>query len=139
MLSPVDFLWFVLFGLVMAVLWWIAYRIDPHYSSKDGTRFLCHGQELIDGQANGRRKETRVTVLPDGALLCSQKRYARRKDEQWAIIGKSQTPPKNKEIYLVRRFQDGAWLKEQLSLSIPASSRVVPVLDEAMAKRGLNP
>jgi hypothetical protein len=139
MLSPVDFLWFVLFGVVMAGLWVVAYRIDPHYSSKDGTRFLCHGQQLVDGQANGRRKETRVTVLPDGVLLCSQKRYMRKSDARWAIVGKSQTPPKNKAVYLVRQFQDGKWLAPQLSLSMPAKSRVVPVLDAAMATRGVQP
>jgi hypothetical protein len=139
MLSAVDILWFVVFGVVMAAMWWLAFRMDPHYSSKDGSRFLCLGQELVDGQANGRRKETRVTVLPDGVLLCSQKRYARRSEARWAIVGKSQTPPKKKEVFLVRQFDDGKWLAPQLALTIPANSRVIAVLDDAMARRGVNP
>ena len=139
MLSPVDALWFVLFVVVMAGLWWLAYRTDPHYSSKDGSRFLCHGQELVDGQASGRRKETRVTVLPDGVLLCTQKRYMRRNEAQWAIVGKSPQPPKGKAVYLARQFENGAWLPPMMSLSMPAKSRVVPVLDAAMARRGVNP
>jgi len=139
MLSAVDILWFVLFGAVMAGLWWFAFRMDPHYSSKDGTRFLCHGQEMIEGQANGRRKETRVTVLPDGVLLCSQKRYARRNDAQWAIVGKTHDAKRHKDVYVARQFKDGKWLPQQLTLSIPSKSRVIPVLDDAMAKRGVSP
>lgn len=130
-----DVVWFVLFVAALLGMWWLAYRMDPHYSSKDGRRFLCHGQVLTHGLPDGRRKETRVTVLDDGTLLCTTKRFGRRTDERWALIGKSSTPPKRKQVYLAREFDDTGWQDAQIALTIPEKSRVIPVLDEAMARR----
>ena len=131
-----DAVWAVLFLAAMGGLWWLAYRMDPHYSSKDGRRFLCHGQQLTHGLPDGRRKETRVTVHDDGTLVCTTKRFGRSTHDRWAIIGKSTTPPKSKDVYLVRQFDDDGWMDDQYALTIPSKSRVIPVLDEAMARRG---
>lgn len=134
-----EIVWFAGFCAVMVAMWWFAYRMDPHYSSRDGTRFLCNAQELADGQVIGRMRETRVTVMPDGVLLVSQKRALRRTSNRWALIGKSPDPPRGKQVYLVQQFEDGKWLHEQLALQLPQRSRSVPVLDEAMTRRGVTP
>ena len=125
----VDIVWFLLFAAFMGGLAFLAYRMEPHYSSKDGQRFLCNGQEIIDGQPIGRKRETRVLVMPDGVLNISQKRRLRRTNERWALVGKSPEPPKGKQIYLLQQFSDGKWLHDQMALHIPNKSRVVPVLD----------
>jgi hypothetical protein len=130
----VDIVWFLLFAAFMGGLWVLAYRMEPHYSSKDGERFLCNGQEIIDGQPIGRKRETRVLVLSDGVLNISQKRRMRRTNERWALIGKSPEPPKGKQIYLLQQFNDGKWLPEQMALHIPSKSRVVPVLDRLLER-----
>lgn len=132
--GTVDVVWFLLFVAVMGGMWWFASRIEPHYSSKDGTRFLCNGQEIVDNEPFGRKRETRVTVMPDGVLNVSQKRRLRRTNERWALVGKSPEPPKGKQIYLLQQFADGKWLPDQMSLHIPAKSRVVPVLDALLER-----
>lgn len=130
-----DYVWIVLFIGGMAGLWWLAYRIEPHYSSKDGRRFLCTAQEVEGGEPTGRPR-TRVIVMDDGALHCSQKRMMRRSGALWVLVGKSPTPPKRLEVYVAQQFEDGRATTSQLSIRVPRSSRVVPVLDEALARRG---
>lgn len=135
MLSSVDVVWFVLFFGAMVGLWWLAYRIDPHYSSKDGRRFLCHTQAITHGLPDGRRRETRITVLDDGTLRCSTRRLGKRTDDRWALIGKSDQPPKRKQVFLARQFDDQGWKDAQLALTIPEKSRVIAVLDDALRRR----
>lgn len=130
-----DTLWFVLFVAALGALWWFAYRIDPHYASKDGTRFLCMGQELVDHQPSGRRKEVRVTVLDDGSLVCATRRFGRRNGRRWAVTAKATTPPKKKAVFVLRQFDEDGWAPEQMTISMPEHSRVVPVLEAAQAKR----
>jgi hypothetical protein len=132
----VDYVWIVLFMAAMAGLWWLAYRIEPHYSSKDGRRFLCTAQEVEGGEPTGRPKETRVIVMDDGALHCTQKKMMRRSGALWVLVGKSPTPPKRLEVYVAQQFEDGRATQGQLALRVPSKSRVVPVLDAALSRRG---
>lgn len=131
----VDIVWFVGFAAVMAGLWWFAYRMDPHYASKDGTRFLCNGQDLIGGQPFGRKRETRVMVESDGVLVISQKKLVRRTKARWALVGKSPDPPNGKAVFVARQFDNGKWLDDTMTLSMPAKSRVVGVLDGVLQRR----
>jgi hypothetical protein len=136
---PVEIVLFLAFCALMAGLYWFAYRMDPHYSSKDGTRFLCNAQDLVDAEPFGRKRETRVTVDHDGVLLVSQKKFAKRSKERWALVGKSPEPPRGKTVYVIRQFDDGKWLPEMMTLSLPSKSRSIAVLDDAMARRGVTP
>ena len=134
-----DVVWFLGFCALMVFLWWFAYRMDPHYSSKDGTRFLCNAEDLVDAEPFGRKREHVVTVDHDGVLLVSQKKFAKRSKERWALVGKSPEPPRGKMVYVIRQFDEGKWLPDMMTLSLPAKSRSVPVLDDAMARRGVMP
>lgn len=131
----VDLLWTLLFLAVMGGMWWAASRLEPHYSSKDGRRFMCTAQEIIDGEPAGRPKETRVMVMVDGALHCTQKRMMRRAGSLWTIVGKSPQPPRKLEVYLLREIADGRMASGQMAMRIPTKSRVVPVLDGILAGR----
>jgi hypothetical protein len=132
---PVDAFWIVLFFAAMAGLWWVAYKIEPHYASKDGKRFLCTSQEIVEGQPAGRTRETRVLILDDGVLHCARKRGLRRDGGLWALVGKSPSPPKRLQVFVAQELLDGHALPNQLAIRVPAKSRVIPLLDEILAER----
>ena len=133
----VDLLWTVLFIAAMGGMWWGAARLEPHYASKDGKRFMCTAQEIIDGEPAGRPRETRVMVMVDGALHCTQKRMMRRSGSLWTIVAKSPQPPRKLEVYLLREIADGRMAPGQMAMRIPTKSRVVPILDGILASRGI--
>lgn len=127
-----EYVWFALLIVAMGGLWWVAYRMEPHWSSRDGHRFLCMAQDLPDGFSPGRLRETRVTVLDDGALVIGQKRSMRRRQSIWTIEGKASDPPPRREVYVVRERVDGSAGK-RMAIRLPAKSRSVAVLDALIA------
>ena len=129
-------MWTGLFLAAMGGLWFLAYRIEPHFSSKDGRRFLCGAQEMEPGSLPGRSRETRITVSPDGVLYASQKKMGRRETTAWSVIGHAPEPPKSVKVYVAQLVGDGRPQATQLFLRIPLNSRVIPVLDELVAARG---
>ena len=134
MLCAVEVVWIILIVALMVGLWWFAYRMEPHWSSKDGKRFLCGAQEMQGGEPIGPRRETRVVVLPDGLLFISQKHLMRRKHSRWMIAGKSPSPPRKMHIYLAQLREDGQKIPSFLALRIPENSKCVSLLDELVAK-----
>lgn len=133
-----EWLWSVLFVAVLGVLWWLAHQMEPHYSSKDGTRFMANAQEIIDGKPLGRMRETRVNVQPDGLLYCSQKKVMKRNGADFVLVGASTTPPRKLKVYLAHAVQDGmSSSATELAIRIPEKSRVVPLLDGILAERAL--
>lgn len=124
-----DILWFVLFVAGLAGLWHLAYRIEPHWSTKDGRRFVCNAQELSGGKALGRAREAQVAVLPDGLLHVSRKRMMRRNGAVWRLTGRGDGPSAKVYVYLARQVSDGAEQLVDLALRIPRKSRCVAVLD----------
>lgn len=139
MLCGVEVVWILLVVLAMGVMWWFAYHLEPHYSSKDGKRFLCTAQEMEGGEPIGRVRETRVYVLADGLLDISQKRMMRRKHSRWTIVGKSPNPPRKMEVYLAQLRADGQKIPSFIALRIPSKSRCVPVLDELIERQSATP
>ena len=134
MLCAVDYVWISLTVLVLAGMWWLGYKLEPHWVSKDGTRFLCNAQEIEQGEPVGRLRETRITVMPDGYLIVSRKRIIRRRYSKWQLVGKAPEPPKKMEVYLAQLREDGQAIPAMLSMRVPSKSRCVPVLDAALAK-----
>lgn len=128
-----EYVWFALLIAAMGGMWWFAYRMEPHWSSKDGRRFLCTAHDLSDPGHPGRKRETRISVTPDGILHASQKQGMRRQQSVWTLVGKSPTPPTRMEIYVARRRLDGEASSGMMSFRLPAKSRCVPVLDSILA------
>lgn len=124
-----DVLWVVLFIGGLVGLWYLAYRIEPHWASRDGTRFICNSQELLAGRPNGRLREAHVAVLPDGTLQVSQKRTMRRNVTVWRLVGRTDGPTAKLYVYLARRVDHGTDQHVELALRIPRSSRSAAVLD----------
>ncbi len=120
-------------------MWWLGYRMEPHWISKDGQRFMCGAQEFFHGQLAGHPRETQVAFLGDGSLHITQKRMMRRQRSVWTLIGKAEDPPKRLEIYVAQQSVDGVKTATMLALRIPKKSACTAVLDAALVKDGLLP
>ena len=129
-------LWVIVPLVVVGFMYWLSYRIEPHWVSKDGQRFVCIVQPITGrGEAEGRPKEARVLIEPDGMLRLTQRRIMRHSlDELWSIAGKSPTPPSRKAVYVLNAFKDDG-TAGQLALKLPEDSRAVPMLDDIIARR----
>jgi hypothetical protein len=133
--APVDALWVVGFVVVLVGMYWAAFRIEPHWVSKDGKRFLCNAQAIgPHGEIEGRARETRVIVRDDGLLQLDQKRKMRRRiTEVWLVTAKSPEPPRKRAVYLLTARGEVPGTGH-LAIRLPESSRAIPVLD-ALADR----
>ena len=134
MLWPVDYVWIADIAAVMGGMWWVGYRMEPHWVSRDGTRILCTAQELDGGAAVGRPRETRLFITPDGVLYATQKRMLRRRSSAWTLIGKSPDPPRRLQVYVAQQRADGHAVPAHLAIRIPARSRCIPMLDALLTK-----
>lgn len=127
-----EYLSMALVLAAVAALGWFAYGMDPHYSSKDGTRFLSNTQEFMGGRSLARKRESRCSVLPDGSLHVVQKAGLRRRMQVWTLTGKQPHPKKALTIYVAQRREPGDPAPLQLMIRVPNRSRAVPVLDRVL-------
>jgi hypothetical protein len=131
----VDYVWTILVFAVIGGIAWFAYGMEPHYASKDGRRFLCNTQEFAGDRSTERKREARITVMPDDSLHVVQKKGLRRSMHTWHLVGVSPNPPKKKmAIYVAQRKGEGQTAPTQLMLRLPTNSRVIPVLDDILAR-----
>jgi hypothetical protein len=127
-----DWLFGVLALAVMAGLAWVGFRLEPHWVSKDGRRFMCSGQIMSRlGQPNGRWRETRVIIDQRGEVQVDQKRMMRRRSSRWTVQAESPDPPKRRAVFLLSSH-DNDGHADMLALRLPANSRAIPVLRESM-------
>jgi hypothetical protein len=130
----VDVLWLLLAISICVLLAWLGIRIEPHWVSRDGCRFLCGGQTLsVQGEPMARWRETRVIVGTNGNLQVDQKRFMRRTSSSWTVEGESPTPPRGKRVFLLRGHDE----KGQailLALRMPAKSRAVTILEPLLPR-----
>jgi hypothetical protein len=125
----VDALWIIGFVAVVAGLYYVAFRVDPHWASKDGRRFVCHGQ-LVDHYGNTLQnwREYRFRVLDHDRILARRhSRWTRRNEGVWRVAAKSDNPPKNREVYLLASADGGN--TDQMAIRLPASSPAIAVLE----------
>lgn len=130
-----DVLWGVGSLVVLVGMAWLGYRIEPHWVSKDGERFLCVGQVLDHtGDPLTRWRECRVAI-DHGELRVDQKRFMRRPlTTYWRPEAEGTDPPRRKVVFIGRRrTADG--IDEILSLRMPAKSRAVASLRRLLSER----
>lgn len=129
-----ELLWALLAIAVCVLLAWVGFRIEPHWVSKDGTRFLCNGQ-LLDakGEPLTRWRETKVLVGTGGQVQIEQKRFLRRRASFWTVAAESPEPPRKRAVFVLRGHDD-AGVSAMFALRLPASSRAVPVLRAATTR-----
>jgi hypothetical protein len=116
--------------LVGAVLIWFAFRMEPHWCSKDGQRFTCRLQPLTADLANdGLHVDVRARIEGSSVVVTPRGLRAAKMGGTYRVTAASPDPPKGKAVYLVSI--DG----RQLTLRVPANSRCVPELDALVASR----
>ncbi len=135
-----DALWIIGPIAIVGGMYLAAARMEPHWVSKDGRRFLCHAQVLTpQGAADGKAREMRVLVGADGLVQVDHRRTMRRRiTEVWRVVGKVTDPPPRKAIYLLAP-REAAGVTSQIALRLPAKSRAVAVLDAVLAERRERP
>ena len=129
----VDAFWLLVAFGACGALWYLGYRLEPHYASKDGRRFLCTGRWMTArGEPEGRKREVRIIVLGDGRLQMEVKRGLRRKASFWSLEGKASEASRKKAVYVLRANAVGG--TQRMTIQLPSKSRSVPVLDQALAR-----
>ena len=124
-----DVLWIVGFVALLAGLYYAAFRVDPHWVSKDGQRFVCHAQ-LVDRYGNTLHnwREFRFEVIDPKRIFARRRsRWTRRSEGVWRVAAKSDNPPRNREVYLLESAESDN--TDQMAIRLPASSRAVQVLE----------
>ncbi len=129
-----EFVWLAVVIVVMGGMWWFGYRMEPHWVSKDGQRFMCGAQEFFHGVLAGHPRETQVAIMNGGALHITQKKMMRRQRSLWTLVGKSADPPKGLEIYVAQQSVDGVPTQTMMALRIPKKSKAIAILDAELAK-----
>lgn len=103
---------------------WLAFRIEPHWSRRDGTRFTCRVQPLThDLASEGTWREMRATIVDRRLVLSSRGLRAVRLGGTYAVVARSPSPPRKRAVFLVRSET------VQMALRVPASSPSVAALD----------
>lgn len=121
-------------GACLAMLW-ISYRIEPSWSSADGTRFMCVGQELPSDHhvVPGRAREIRGEIRPEGTLLLTRRVGLRRDVAGYRLIGSVAESPPNKRQFLVAPVV-AAPDRHEVILRMAARNRAVAVLDRLLQR-----
>lgn len=121
--SPTDVLWTVGTIAFLGALAWLALKIDPHWSAKDGRAFTCKIQPIRpSGRIEGRWRQARAVVSADTVKLIVRGIGAPITPyEAHHVMQESDDPPKGKAVFIL----DGDPL---YALRIPKSSAAVPVL-----------
>jgi hypothetical protein len=129
-----DWLWAILALAVMGLLAWIGFRIEPHWASKDGRRFLCSGQLLSkQGEPLSGWRETHVLVGQGTTVQVEQKRMMRRHGSSWNLSGESPDPPRKRVVFLATGH-DGDGRPAMMALKLPDDSKALPVLREMLTR-----
>jgi hypothetical protein len=110
---------------------WLAFRIEPHWASKDGRRFICRGQLVDDrGNTHGRWNEYRFRITPDGLVAGARRSmFSHSAGDGWRVMARSDAAPRGKAIFLL---QDPVDTHNMIALRLPAKSRAVEVLDDLL-------
>jgi hypothetical protein len=120
----------VLLGTV-AALFWLASRIEPHWSSPDGSRFTCRVQEIdATGRSTTRWYEARCEIV-EGEVAITKKVLMRKGQavDPRPVSARSDHAPRRKAIYLLA----GSPL---YAVRVPSSSRAAERMDALLPASG---
>jgi hypothetical protein len=128
----VDVLWGIASLAVLAGMAWLGYKIEPHWVSKDGERFLCVAQVLDHtGDPLTRWKECRVAIDGDWLRVDQKRRFRRPLTTYWKLEAEGSNPPRRKIVFVGRRRTDDG-IDEIISFRMPAKSRAAPRLRQLL-------
>ncbi len=131
----IDVLWGVAALAVLVGMAWLGYKIEPHWVSKDGERFLCVAQVLDHtGQPLTRWKECRVAIDKDRLRVDQKRRLRRSLTTFWKLEAEGSDSPRGKAVFVGRRRTDDG-IDEIISFRMPSKSRAVAKLRELVPAR----
>lgn len=111
------------------LLAWVAFRVEPHWCSKDGRRMIARAQLLPDPhQPAPRWNEVRVFVNENTVILRTRGMRATGLRGEYRVVGKSPAPPKKQEIYILRG-------DEEVLIRIPRNSRAITTFEELLSSK----
>jgi len=114
--------------VLIALLALAALRIEPHWCSKDGRRMIARAQ-LLPGrdQTTASWNEVRVFVDDDNILVRTRGRRGSDLRGEYKVVGKSPSPPKKREIYILKGDKD-------VCVRIPTDSRAIATFEELLSR-----
>jgi hypothetical protein len=129
----IDVLQYVTIACVAVFLIWLPFRIDVHWASGDGRRFICRGQLRDDqGVAQGPWREYRVQVASDGEVVAYRRSLlGGKRGGSWHVTDRADEAPPRRAAYVLRPRHDAGG---DLVIQLPARSRAVGVLDDLAAR-----
>ena len=114
--------------VLIALVALAALRIEPHWCSKDGQRMIARAQLLPDHhQPSPTWNEVRLFVDEDNILVRTRGRRASDLRGEYKVVGKSPSPPKKREIYILRGDKD-------VCVRIPTDSRAIATFEELLSR-----
>jgi hypothetical protein len=122
----IDVLWVVLVIGGCGLALWGASKIEPHWVSKDGRKFIASVQLIGKDGGLSRPQEVRGAITDRGEVWLRSRRRIGRFQGFWMMAGASPEPPRGKRVYLLRGEPD-------VALRVPTSSKLVERL-EALAQ-----
>lgn len=131
-----DSVWIILTVLVMLAMLGLAFMIEPHWSSKDGNRFICRAQpiSLSANAGGGRWREVRGEIKFDGVINLRTRGLisGRKVTGDWRIEARGTTDWRKRVVYILSPTEpdDGPKsAKTLIALRMPGSSRSAPLLE----------
>ena len=105
---------------------WAAFRIEPHWCSKDGRRMIARAQQLSQPhQSAPKWNEVRVFVDEDTVVLRTRAMRSTGLRGDYRVVGKSPMPPKKQEIYVLRG-------EHEVLIRVPQDSRAIKTFEELL-------
>ena len=123
--------WVIVLLAAVVALFWLASRIEPHWSSPDGTYFTCRVQEIDPtGRPTTRWYEARGEVV-EGEVAITKKVLMRKGQavDPRPVSARSDHAPRRKAIYLLA----GAPL---YAVRVPRSSPAAERMDALLPASG---
>ena len=117
----------VLIGLLMAVR-----RLEPHWASRDGLRFISTAQHIDrHGLTNGRPGEYRFSIEMNGDIQAMRRvMIGYRPRTLWRVEARSDQPPNRREVFVLRSLDDPGAV---LAVGLPERSRAVTALNSLLS------
>src|SRR6266550_6890724 len=123
--------WVIVLLAAVVGLFWVAARIEPHWSSADGTYFTCRVQESDPtGRPTTRWYEARGEVVEGGVAITKKVLMRKGKAvDPRPVSARSDHAPRRKAIY----FLDGT---PTCAVRVPSSSPAAARMDGLLAASG---
>jgi hypothetical protein len=124
-----DVVWLILILAVLMGITVFALRMEPHWSSKSGERFICRAQLLSPNhEPLGRWREIRGEVEGNEIVVRTRSLISRQIAGRWRVYARGAVDSRQRSVFLFRSDTTN----NQLALRMPGNSNTVPLLEERL-------